>query len=331
LPDGHTVTVPFPPAAPEAPLEVDPAEIRAAAMIDHADDILKVLGALASNKSAAKTLQAFAKSEHLPKNFVVEWQKHPEKFEEFIQNHAGDPNLGKITMLMQKDHEGAQIVKDIAADIDSSLQSYNDEVTQYEAEYEQYQQAFMEHMNMMKSEILPQLTAAGIIPAAQAEHLMAGLAGNGGAIDFSQVAPNALVQDSDVPNQGSADSAADDGIEVDDSGLAVDDSGTIDFTQVAAGGPDAPAEDLAASGGAGASSDFLSSFMATLNADGPTALTDDGSVAVSNDSYSVDTGGSDSDSVDWSSVGYDSAGVADDGSSSADSAAPSGDGNPTNG
>jgi hypothetical protein len=117
LPDGHTVTVPFPPAAPEAPLEVDPAEIRAAAMIDHADDILKVLGALASNKSAAKTLQAFAKSEHLPKNFIVEWQKHPEKFEEFIQNHAGDPNLGKITMLMQKDHEGAQVVKDIAADI----------------------------------------------------------------------------------------------------------------------------------------------------------------------------------------------------------------------
>jgi len=354
LPDGHTVTVPFPPTPPEAPLEVDPAEIRATAMIDHAADILKVLGGLASNKSAAKTLQSFAKSEHLPKNFVQDWQKHPEKFEAFIQSHAGDPNLGKITTLMQKDHEGAQVVKDIAADIDSSLQSYNDEVTQYEAEYEQYQQAFMEHLTTMKSEILPQLVAAGVIPEAQANHLMANLADNGGSIDFSEVAPDALVQESDGPIQGTGDNSTDDGIEVDDSGLAVDDGGATDFTQVAAGSPDAPAQDSTAPSGDGGGSDFLASFMATLNSDSdqsssgsasssPTdssaadssASDSSGSGAGSgytdsSDSSAPDSGSSGGDNVDWSSVGYDSSAAADDNSAPSDPASSSGD-NSTNG
>ena len=336
LPDGHTVTIPFPPSPPDAPLEVNPAEIRSAAMLDHASDILGVLGGLASNKAAAKTLQSFGKSEHLPKNFVENWQKHPDNFEQFLKDHAGDPNLGKIVTLMQHDHQGAQVFKDISAEIDSSLKTYNDDVTQYEAEYAQYQQAFTDHLSLMKSEILPQLTAAGIIPAAQADQLIAHLAGNGGAIDFSQVAPDSLVQPSDGSTQG--------GSGMSDGGPFADTSGIVDPSQVAS--PDAPdqapgqasgalGDDSTAPSGDGGSSDFLSSFMATLNADGgapSTAAVDSGSVdSGSVDFGSVDSGSSDSDNVDWSSVGYDSAGTADDGSAPADSGAPAGDGSTTNG
>jgi len=342
LPDGHTVTVPFPPAPPEAPLEINPAEIRSAAMLDHSADILKVLGGLAGNKSAAKTLQSFAKSEHLPKNFVQDWQKHPEKLDDFIQNHASDPNLGKILSLMEHDHVGAQVFKDVAADIDNNLKSYNDEVSKYEADYSQYQQAFTDHMTMMKSEILPQLVAAGVIPEAQANHLMANLADNGGSIDFSQVAPDALVQPSDGTSQDG--SGTDGGIVVtDESGndgssqvASPDDPQGYDSTGQGSAGSDQP---LASGAGDSGGSDFLTSFMATLNADGSSSNSAGGDSGASDsapsytdatDSNSADSGASSGDNVDWSSVGYDSSAVADDNSAPSDPASSSGD-NPTNG
>jgi hypothetical protein len=351
------VTVPFPPAPPEAPLEINPAEIRSAAMLDHSADILKVLGGLAGNKSAAKTLQSFAKSEHLPKNFVQDWQKHPEKLDDFIQNHASDPNLGKILSLMEHDHVGAQVFKDIAADIDNNLKSYNDEVSKYEADYSQYQQAFTDHMTMMKSEILPQLVAAGVIPEAQANHLMASLADNGGSIDFSQVAPDALVQPSDGTSQDG--SGTDGGIVVtDESGndgssqvASPDDPQGYDATGQGSAGSDQP---LTSGSGDSGGSDFLTTFMATLNADSEhsasgsasSSPTDSGAAdssasdssgsgagsgyTDSSDSSAPDSGSSGGDNVDWSSVGYDSSAVADDNSAPSDPASSSGD-NSTNG
>jgi len=258
---------------------------------------------------------------------------------------------------MEHDHVGAQVFKDIAADIDNNLKSYNDEVSKYEADYSQYQQAFTDHMTMMKSEILPQLVAAGVIPEAQANHLMANLADNGGSIDFSQVAPDALVQPSDGTSQDG--SGTDGGIVVtDESGndgssqvASPDDPQGYDSTGQGSAGSDQP---LASGAGDSGGSDFLTSFMATLNADSDhsssgsasSSPTDSGAAdssasdssgsgagsgyTDSSDSSAPDSGASSGDNVDWSSVGYDSSAVADDNSAPSDPASSSGD-NPTNG
>jgi hypothetical protein len=282
LPDGQKVTIPFPPSPPDAPLEIDAGEIRAAAIIDHSEDILGVLGKLAGNRSAAKTLQSFAKSEHLDKNFLAAWQKDPEKFDQFLQDHANDPGLAKLITLIQKDHEGGQIFKEIAADIDDSLQTYNDEVTQYESEYAQYQQAFTDHLSLMKSEILPQLSASGLITGDQLDHLLSNLADQGGAIDFSQVAPQALFvddgsgDDSTVspPDQGDStgdstgDSANlianDQGAGTEEDSVDVVDDGAADDTW---GSGDAGSDSVDSGGSDSSSDDFLASFMASLEDD----------------------------------------------------------------
>jgi len=199
-------------------------------------------------------LQAFAKAEHLDKNFIKQWEKDPDKFEQFLEDHANDPGLSKIITLIQKDHEGGQIFKEIADDIDASLKEYNDDVTQYETEYAQYQQDFEDHMTLMQSEILPQLSASGLISSDQMDDLISNLADQGGLIDFSQVAPNALVED------GSDDS---------DQGDAVD-GGNADDSSNNSWGSDSDSDDAADAGaGDSSSNDFMASFMATLEADGP--------------------------------------------------------------
>lgn len=293
LPDGQKVTIPFPPSPPEAPLEIDAGEIRAAAIIDHSEDILAVLGKLSGNRSAAKTLQSFAKSEHLDKNFLKEWQQDPEKFDQFLQDHANDPGLAKLITLIQKDHEGGQIFKEIADDIDASLQAYNDEVTQYEADYAQYQQAFTDHLSLMKSEILPQLSASGLISGDQLDHLLSNLADQGGAIDFSQVAPQALFvddgsgDDSTVasPDQGDAGQAGDEDGSSDGSSDGANftttdqgDSSEGDPVDVVDdgsandswGGGDAGSDSVDSGDSDSSSSDFLANFMASLADDAAT-------------------------------------------------------------
>lgn len=301
LPGGHTVSIPFPPTPPDAPLEVDAGEIRASAMIDHSGDILGVLGKLSSNRSASKTLQSFAKSEHLDKNFLASWQKDPEKFDQFLQDHANDPGLAKLISLIQKDHDGGQIFKDISAQIDDSLKAYNDDVTQYESEYAQYQQAFTDHMTLMKSEILPQLSASGLISGDQLDHLLTNLADQGGAIDFSQVAPDALVLDDgsgDASNISPADqgdgggdgadgganfTSSDQGDGTEEESVDVVDDGSANDTW---GSGDASSNSVDSGESDSGSSDFLASFMASL-ADDP--ATDGSSEDVSSDSASDST------------------------------------------
>jgi hypothetical protein len=256
LPDGQKISIPFPPTPPDAPLEIDEGAIRASALMDHSEDILEVLTRLSSGRSAAKTLQSFAKAQGLNKNFLKQWEKDPEKFEQFLEDHANDPSLGKIITLIQKDREGGEIFKEIAADIDESLKEYNADVTQYETEYAQYQQDFEDHMALMQSEILPQISASGLISPDQMDNLMSNLADQGGAIDFSQVAPDALVED------GSDDS---------DQGDMGDDSNT-DGSSTNSWGSDSDSGDAGDEGsGDSSSNDFMASFMATLEAEGPTS------------------------------------------------------------
>ncbi|PHX75434.1 MAG: hypothetical protein CK545_05005, partial [Actinobacteria bacterium] len=251
LPDGQKISIPFPPTPPDAPLEIDAGEIRASAFMDHSDDILGVLSRLSTGRSAAKTLQAFAKAQHLDKNFLKQWEKDPEKFEQFLEDHANDPGLGKIIKLIQKDHEGGQIFKEIAADIDESLKEYNDDVTQYETEYAQYQQDFEDHMALMQSEILPQISASGLISSGQMDDLISNLEDQGGAIDFSQIAPDALVEDgSDDSDQG-----------------GVGEDGNTDGSSTNSWGSDSDSDPAADEGSGDSSSN---DFMATLDADGPT-------------------------------------------------------------
>lgn len=254
LPDGQKISIPFPPTPPDAPLEIDAGEIRASALMDHSEDILGVLSRLSTGRSGAKALQSFAKAQHLDKNFLKQWEKDPEKFEQFLEDHANDPSLGKIITLIQKDREGGEIFKEIAADIDESLKEYNDEVTQYETEYAQYQQDFEDHMALMQNEILPQISASGLISSDQMDNLISNLADQGGAIDFSQVAPDALVEDgSDDSDQGD-----------------VGDDGNSDDSSTNSWGSGSESGD-AGDGGSGDSSsnDFMAAFMATLEADGP--------------------------------------------------------------
>ncbi|MCX6452616.1 MAG: hypothetical protein NT174_06025, partial [Actinobacteria bacterium] len=254
LPDGQKISIPFPPTPPDAPLEIDAGAIRASAIMDHSEDILGVLSRLSTGRSAAKALQAFAKAEHLDKNFIKQWEKDPDKFDQFLEDHANDPGLSKIITLIQKDHEGGQIFKEIADDIDASLKEYNDDVTQYETEYAQYQQDFEDHMTLMQSEILPQISASGLISGDQMDDLISNLADQGGAIDFSQIAPDALVED------GSEDSDQGD----------MGDDGNSDGSSNNSWGSDSDS-DVAADEGSGDSSsnDFMATFTANLEADGP--------------------------------------------------------------
>jgi hypothetical protein len=289
LPDGHTVSIPFPPTPPDAPFAVNAGEIRAAAIIDHSGDILGVLGKLSGNRDAAKTLASFAKSEHLDKNFLKEWQKDPEKFDQFLQDHANDPGLAKLITLIQKDHEGGQIFKEIAADIDVSLKAYNDDVTQYETEYAQYQQAFTDHMSLMKTEILPQLSASGLISGEQLDHLLTNLVDQGGAIDFAQVAPGALVVDG-----GSGDNSdfapANQGNAGDDESSHTQDMGDADTGSW--GNADDGSAAVDSSAGDSSSNDFLASFNAMLADDSPSDASADSSEGWSDgstDDFSGDT------------------------------------------
>jgi len=265
LPDGQTISVPFPPTPPDAPLEIDEGAIRASALMDYSEDILEVLTRLSTGRSAAKTLQSFAKAQGLNKNFLKQWEKDPEKFEQFLEDHANDPSLGKIITLIQKDREGGEIFKEIAADIDESLKEYNADVTQYETEYAQYQQNFEDHMALMQSEILPQISASGLISPDQMDNLMSNLADQGGAIDFSQVAPDALVED------GSDDS---------DQGDFGGDGNSEDSSTNSWGSGNDSGDAGDAGSGDSSSNDFLASFAATLEADGSTGDASDPSAPV---------------------------------------------------
>ena len=253
LPDGQKISIPFPPTPPDAPLEIDAGEIRASAFMEYSEDLLGVLSRLSTGRSGAKALQSFAKAQHLDKNFLKQWEKDPEKFEQFLEDHANDPSLGKIITLIQKDREGGEIFKEIAADIDESLKEYNDEVTQYETEYAQYQQDFEDHMALMQSEILPQISASGLISSDQMDDLISNLEDQGGAIDFSQVAPDALVED------GSEDSDQGD----------MGDDGNSDGSNNDSWGSGSDS-DVAADEGSGDSNsnDFMATFTANLETEG---------------------------------------------------------------
>jgi len=120
-------------------------------------------------------------------------------------------------------------------------------------------------MALMQSEILPQISASGLISPDQMDNLMSNLADQGGAIDFSQVAPDALVED------GSDDS---------DQGDMGDDSNT-DGSSTNSWGSDSDSGDAGDEGsGDSSSNDFLASFAATLEADGSTGDASDPSAPV---------------------------------------------------
>jgi hypothetical protein len=87
------------------------------------------------------------------------------------------------------------------------------------------------------------------------DDLISNLADQGGAIDFSQIAPDALVED------GSEDS--------DQSGVG--DDGNSDGSSNNSWGSDSDSDDAADEGsGDSSSNDFMASFTAALDSDGPT-------------------------------------------------------------
>jgi len=189
-PDGHQISIPFPPTPPDPPIELDREEITSQAFGEHADDLLKALNAGAKDKNLARAIQAFG-----GKNALKDWTKNPDKFEELITSNSSDPKVGHLFDLLSHTAAGKSVMAEVMGDIDTALEDYNDSVAEYDKEYEDYQSAFQDHLANMSEHVLPTLAKFGMIDQGQLQHALNSIYESGGVLDVSSVMPDAEIID----------------------------------------------------------------------------------------------------------------------------------------